>query len=166
MTSTLPASLVLLVAWGVASTLVIANGIALRQQLTPDRLQGRVNVTARMIAYGGTPIGAAAGGFLADQINIRTALLLMTLRRRQCHLRLGLTAAPHRRCGNHPHAGGSRAAWLTSAEQMTVYYLTDTSDQAIGADVELTRCLRRRRWRLRGLLPPRTASAVSEPLNP
>jgi hypothetical protein len=37
------------VAWGSASTLVIINRIALRQQLTPDRLQGRVNVTARMI---------------------------------------------------------------------------------------------------------------------
>lgn len=41
LTSLLPLSLVLLIGWGVASTLVIANGIALRQQLTPDRLQGR-----------------------------------------------------------------------------------------------------------------------------
>lgn len=75
----LAVSLVLLAAWGVASTLVIANGITLRQQLTPDRLQGRVNVTARMIAAGGMPIGAAVGGFLADQINIQAALVLMTL---------------------------------------------------------------------------------------
>ncbi|HKR52613.1 MAG TPA: MFS transporter [Pseudonocardiaceae bacterium] len=79
LTSILPISLALLVAWGSAHTLVIANGITLRQQLTPDRLQGRVNVTARMIAYGGTPIGAALGGVLADQTNIQTALLMMTL---------------------------------------------------------------------------------------
>lgn len=71
--------LAMLFLWGTASTLVIANGIALRQQVTPDRLQGRVNVTARMIAYGGTPIGAAIGGALADRAGIRITFLVMTL---------------------------------------------------------------------------------------
>lgn len=79
LTSSLPLGLVLLVAWGVASMLVIANGITLRQQLTPDRLQGRVNVTARMIAAGGLPVGAAVGGFLADRITVAGALLAMTV---------------------------------------------------------------------------------------
>ncbi|MGH3914945.1 MAG: hypothetical protein ACRDTC_16285 [Pseudonocardiaceae bacterium] len=32
-----------------------------------------------MIAYGGTPIGAAVGGFLTDQIGVRAALLAMAL---------------------------------------------------------------------------------------
>lgn len=78
MASALSLGLILLAAWGVASTLVITNGIALRQQLTPDRLQGRVNVTARMIAYGGAPVGAAVGGLLADQFGIQASLLVMT----------------------------------------------------------------------------------------
>lgn len=78
LTSALPLGLMLLVAWGMASMLIIANGITLRQQLTPDRLQGRVNVTARMIAAGGLPVGAAVGGFLADRISVAGALLAMT----------------------------------------------------------------------------------------
>ncbi|MGH8933544.1 MAG: MFS transporter [Egibacteraceae bacterium] len=77
--SSLPASLLLLFAWNATYTLIIVNGIALRQQLTPDRLQGRVNVTARMIAWGGQPFGAALGGLLADHTSIRITLLVMTL---------------------------------------------------------------------------------------
>jgi len=65
---------VALVVWGAASALNIANGVALRQQLTPDRLQGRVNVTARMIAAGGQPIGAAIGDLLADNIGTPRSL--------------------------------------------------------------------------------------------
>jgi hypothetical protein len=38
--------------------LVIVNGITLRQQVIPDHLQGRVNVTARMVAW----VGCAAPG--------------------------------------------------------------------------------------------------------
>lgn len=77
--TSLPAALLLLAALGGTSTLIIANGIALRQQLTPDRLQGRVNVTARMIAWGGQPIGAAIGGVLADHAGVRLTYLVMAL---------------------------------------------------------------------------------------
>jgi MFS family permease len=48
-----------------------------RQLVTPDQLQGRVNATARMIAWGGSPFGALVGGLLADQIGIRPTFLLM-----------------------------------------------------------------------------------------
>ena len=57
--------------------LVIVNGITLRQQVIPDHLQGRVNVTARMIAWGGTPFGAALGGVIAQLAGIRVAYLVM-----------------------------------------------------------------------------------------
>ncbi len=77
--ASLPLALVLFAAWGLASILTIANGITLRQQLTPDRLQGRVNVTARMIAWGGQPVGAAIGGLLAERFGVQAALLLMTV---------------------------------------------------------------------------------------
>jgi hypothetical protein len=56
-----------------AATCAILNGIGVRQQLTPDRLQGRVNTTARMIAWGGTPLGAVGAGAIAQMSDVRSA---------------------------------------------------------------------------------------------
>ena len=67
---------VALIAWQIGTTTVSLNGIILRQTLTPANLQGRVNTTARMIAWGGQPIGAGAAGILADTIDVGTALLI------------------------------------------------------------------------------------------
>ncbi len=72
-----PAALLLWAAWSFASTLAITNAITVRQQLTPDDLQGRVNTTARMIAWGGTPFGAALGGVTADAFGITAAYLAL-----------------------------------------------------------------------------------------
>ena len=69
-----------LLLWAVcdfASATAITNGITVRQQLTPDDLQGRVNTTGRMIAWGGTPVGAAVGGLVADAHGVATAYLLL-----------------------------------------------------------------------------------------
>lgn len=75
----LPVALVALTLWWGTYQLAITSAITLRQQLTPDRLQGRVNVTGRMIAWGGQPVGAATGGALAEVLDIRAALLLAGL---------------------------------------------------------------------------------------
>jgi len=69
--------LVALLLWDTSYTLVVINGIALRQRVTPERLQSRVNATARMIAWGGTPFGAALGGALAQVATVRVAYLTM-----------------------------------------------------------------------------------------
>lgn len=69
------AVLLLLLAWAFSSTLVILNGISTRQLVTPDHLQARVNTTGRMIAWGGTPFGAVAGGFVAEVADVRTAFI-------------------------------------------------------------------------------------------
>ncbi len=69
-------AVVLMFSWSAAQMLVIVNGIALRQLVTPDHLQSRVNVTARMIAVAGTPFGALIGGVLAETTSVRLALLL------------------------------------------------------------------------------------------
>ena len=58
-----------------ASQAVILTGIIYRQQVTPDHLQGRVNVVARMIAWGGQPFGAVLAGVVASTISVRGALL-------------------------------------------------------------------------------------------
>jgi MFS family permease len=65
-----------LLLWSLASTIVILNGITARQRLTPDHLQGRVNTTARMVAWGGAPAGALVGGALAEVIDVRPALAI------------------------------------------------------------------------------------------
>jgi len=63
-------------AWGVAYTIVVLAGITLRQKLTPDRLQSRVNTAGRMLSFGlGWPLGALAGGVVAQALGPRGALL-------------------------------------------------------------------------------------------
>ncbi|GAA0423377.1 MFS transporter [Acrocarpospora corrugata] len=76
-TDRLPLALPVLACWQAANTLVSLNGIIERQEQTPDELQGRVNTTARMIAWGGQPAGAALAGTLAELTSARTALLLV-----------------------------------------------------------------------------------------
>ena len=71
------AGVLLIGLWQLCNALIIINGISLRQQVTPDHLQARVNTTARMIAWGGQPFGAAVGGLLTEAFDIRAALLLV-----------------------------------------------------------------------------------------
>ncbi len=56
------AAITALVVYSGCATVTILNGIGARQRLTPDRLQGRVNTTARMVAWGGSPVGALIAG--------------------------------------------------------------------------------------------------------
>jgi hypothetical protein len=65
--------------WAVARLTVNANGITVRQMLTPDGLQGRVNTTGRMLAWGGTPFGALIGGLAADTYGVRVAYLILAV---------------------------------------------------------------------------------------
>jgi hypothetical protein len=57
--------------------MVTINGIALRQELTPDPLQSLVNTIARMLGWGGYPLGALVGGGIAGVLAIRVTLLVM-----------------------------------------------------------------------------------------
>jgi predicted MFS family arabinose efflux permease len=68
--------LVLIFCFNVPYTIVIVNGVSIRQQIVPDHMQSRVNTTARMIAWGGTPVGATFGGLLAASYSIKTTLLI------------------------------------------------------------------------------------------
>ncbi len=52
------------------------NGPSLRQALTPLWLLGRVNATYRFFAWGTTPLGALAGGVLAEVIGLRGTIAL------------------------------------------------------------------------------------------
>ena len=70
-------ALAALACWQFCYSMVTINGITLRQQLTPDRLQSRVNTTARMLGWGGYPFGALIGGGLAEVLPVRVTLLVM-----------------------------------------------------------------------------------------
>jgi hypothetical protein len=72
-------AVLVLAAWQAAASTVSISGIVVRQTVTPAHLQGRVNTTARMIAWGGQPVGAGLGGLLAASVGIRAAILVTGL---------------------------------------------------------------------------------------
>jgi len=72
-------SVLVLAAWQAAASTVALSGIVVRQTVTPAHLQGRVNTTARMVAWGGQPVGAGLGGLLAASVGIRVAILVTGL---------------------------------------------------------------------------------------
>lgn len=51
--------------------------VSLRQTITPDHLQGRVNATMLVISWATTPLGALLGGWLGDTIGIRSTLFVV-----------------------------------------------------------------------------------------
>lgn len=63
------------------TTVVVWNVItvSLRQRITPDRLLGRVNSGYRLVAWGTMPLGAAAGGALAQVFGLRAVFAVMAL---------------------------------------------------------------------------------------
>ena len=55
------------VAWNV-------NQVSLRQAITPQRMQGKMNATMRFIVWGTMPIGALIGGFLGGVIGLHATI--------------------------------------------------------------------------------------------
>jgi MFS family permease len=70
------------VPWLVASGFVVGFGVVLynvtqlsmRQAITPERLQGRMNSSIRFVVWGVMPLGLLAGGALATTFELRTAI--------------------------------------------------------------------------------------------
>jgi MFS family permease len=52
------------------------NQVSLRQTITPDRLQGRMNATIRTTSYGALGVGPLIGGFLGTQVGLVPTILL------------------------------------------------------------------------------------------
>lgn len=50
------------------------NQVSLRQALTPDRMQGRMNATMRFIVWGTIPAGQVVGGAIASTAGMTTTL--------------------------------------------------------------------------------------------
>jgi predicted MFS family arabinose efflux permease len=60
----------------VSSMVVIynVNQVSLRQAITPERMQGRMNATMRFIVWGTIPIGIIIGGILGSTIGLHATL--------------------------------------------------------------------------------------------
>jgi len=52
------------------------NQVSLRQAITPDRLQGRMNATMRTIVWGTIPVGSFIGGVLGTQIGVVMTIVI------------------------------------------------------------------------------------------
>ena len=61
---------VLIVLWNVIT-------VSLRQRIVPNRLLGRVNSAYRLLAWGTMPLGAAAGGLLAQWLGLHVMFGIM-----------------------------------------------------------------------------------------
>ena len=61
---------ILIVLWNVIT-------VSLRQRITPNGLLGRVNSTYRLLAWGTMPLGAAAGGLLAQWLGLQIMFGIM-----------------------------------------------------------------------------------------
>lgn len=73
------ALLVLMPIWfatGFTGVIYNVNQVSLRQAITPDRLQGKMNATMRFIVWGVYPIGGLIGGFLGEIVGLRTTILI------------------------------------------------------------------------------------------
>ncbi len=64
---------------GTANAIWNVITVSLRQRVTPDRLLGRVNSGYRLVAWGAMPLGAAAGGLLAQVLGLRAVFVVMAL---------------------------------------------------------------------------------------
>lgn len=53
--------------------------VSLRQRMAPGALLGRVNSVYRLLAWGTRPLGAAAGGLLAQLLGVQTMFVVMGL---------------------------------------------------------------------------------------
>jgi hypothetical protein len=55
------------------------NQVSLRQAITPDRLQGRMNASMRFIVWGTLPIGSLLGGVLGQAFGLWPTIAAMVL---------------------------------------------------------------------------------------
>jgi MFS family permease len=62
-----------------ATVVYNVNQVSLRQAITPDRLQGRLNATMRFIGWGTIPIGSLLGGVLASTIGLLPTIWVGTI---------------------------------------------------------------------------------------
>jgi len=61
---------------GSANVVYNVTQLSLRQAITPQRIQGRMNSVMRFIVWGTIPLGTFAGGLLASVISLKSTLIV------------------------------------------------------------------------------------------
>jgi MFS family permease len=61
---------------GASSIICSIHVVSLRQAITPDRMQGRMNASYKFLTWGIVPVGALLGGFLGETIGLRATLFV------------------------------------------------------------------------------------------
>jgi MFS family permease len=59
---------------GLGGAIYNINQVSLRQAITPERMQGRMNATMRFIVWGTIPFGNIVGGFLGGVVGLHTTI--------------------------------------------------------------------------------------------
>ena len=77
---------------------------SLRQAITPNHLLGRVNASMHLLFHGVLPLGALAGGAIAQAVGMRRALLIGAIG--VLLSTMWLVFSPVRRLPELPHAVG------------------------------------------------------------
>jgi MFS family permease len=61
---------------GFAGVLYNITQISLRQAITPEAIQGRMNSVMRFIVWGAIPVGSLTGGFLTKAVGLKETLII------------------------------------------------------------------------------------------
>ncbi len=88
--------------YGLAMGVENANSMGYRQAVTPDALQGRMNITMRSINRAMVVVGAPIGGLLADAVGYRPVLVGGIVGFLLVAAALGLSPYRHARHGDAP----------------------------------------------------------------
>jgi MFS family permease len=72
-------ALVLYCAYELVYLMVTSTGVTVRQMLSPDHMQARINTAGRLIAFGGQPVGALLAGLLGEVLPIRLTFAVLAL---------------------------------------------------------------------------------------
>jgi len=73
---TVPLLLISFLLMSFGGTVYNVNQVSLRQSITPDHVQGRMNATVRTIVWGTIPIGSFVGGILGERIGVVPTLVV------------------------------------------------------------------------------------------
>lgn len=71
-----PILLVAQILFGLGLSVYGINQVSVRQLVTAERMQGRMNATLRVIVTGAVPVGALTGGVLGERVGLRPTLLI------------------------------------------------------------------------------------------
>lgn len=101
----MPVLVFALAAIGFAAVTYNVTQVSLRQTITPERLQGRMNAAMRWIVWGTIPLGSLVGGVIAQAFGLHTALWIGAAGALSAILPIALTSVRSIRAMPEPWAG-------------------------------------------------------------